>query len=131
MTCSGLLALSLSVLLIEGVSAQDARPRRNPSEITQEELANPSVGQLNLLQVIQQLRPNWLRVRGSPSLTGGGRSTPGVVLDNMSQSFERLASLRAADVTSLVFLSAGDATTRFGTGYPNGAILVTTINGRP
>ena len=139
-TYPSLLALSLSLLLIGSASAQDARPRRDPNEINQEELATPGLGQLTLLRAIQQIRPNWFRARGAPSImlggSGwstqmGGRATPGDIVDNVRQPLERLESLRASDVSSLVFLSAGDATTRYGTGYPNGAILVTTVNGRP
>jgi hypothetical protein len=126
-TCAPLLAIALALFTTESASAQSERPRRNPSEITQEELAQTSIRQLSLMRVIQQLRPNWIRVRGAPSFSQGGRGIPAVVVDNMPQPVERLESLRAYDVTSMVLMSAGDATTRFGTGYPNGAILITTV----
>lgn len=93
--------------------------RRSSNRIVAEELA--SVSELDLFSAVQRLRPAWLRpgTRGAmPQLiVNGSPSSAGV---------ESLRSFRATDVTSLEFMSASDATTRFGTGYTAGAILVTT-----
>ena len=73
----------------------------------------------------QGLRPRWIRPRGALSRTGGD-VFPGVILDDTRHEFSILRSLRPAEVSSLRYLNAGDATTRYGTGYINGLILVTT-----
>jgi hypothetical protein len=39
---------------------------------------------------------------------------------------ENLDALRAADIQDMRYLNAADATTRFGTNYVSGVILVTT-----
>jgi hypothetical protein len=55
-----------------------------------------------------------------------GRNPPGLIVDGIPQPFEVMEHMPATEIIHLEFLSATDATTRFGTGYPNGAILVTT-----
>ena len=80
-----------------------------------------SMAELDVYQAITRLRPTWLR-------TSQGGHTPVVVLDGSPQTGgpDMLRSFRVADVTALAFMNASDATTRFGTGYAAGAILVTT-----
>jgi hypothetical protein len=56
-----------------------------------------------------------------------GRNPPGVIVDGIPQPFEVMESMSPTEVLYMEFLSALDATTRFGTGYVNGAILITTI----
>lgn len=76
--------------------------------------------QISAYEAIQRLRARWLQSRtGQP---------PAVHLDGNLQSggMERLRSLRAFEIQELEYMSPADATTRYGTGYPNGLILVTT-----
>lgn len=76
--------------------------------------------------VISQLRPAWLRPRGAPSLTDADPH-PAVYLDGLY--FGGIDDLRAVPANQLEtarYLSASDATTRFGTDHASGAILVTT-----
>jgi hypothetical protein len=79
------------------------------------------MAELDVYQAIGRLRPAWLRI--SPQ-----GASPVVVVDGSPQmgGLEQLRSFQAADVTALEYMSASDATTRFGTGYSGGAILVTT-----
>ena len=79
-----------------------------------------SVPQLSAFQAIQRLRPRWLNTR-----TG---ATPMVHVDGNIQmgGADALHNLRAADVQEMRYLNAADATTRFGTNYVSGVILVTT-----
>lgn len=79
--------------------------------------------QLNARQAIERLRPNWLRSRL-------GRAPVVVVEGNPGQSVQILESIRATDVTEMRFLSARDATTRYGTGYDGGAIVISLQRGR-
>ena len=49
-----------------------------------------------------------------------------MIVDGVPQPFEVMENMPATEIIDVEFISAADATTRFGTGYPNGAILVTT-----
>jgi hypothetical protein len=53
---------------------------------------------------------------------------PGVIVDGTPQAggVESLRSMRASDASELRFLNSSDATTRYGTGYTAGAIVVST-----
>ena len=94
----------------------DDRPRRDPNLITFVEMADWSAN--TLYEVIQTLRPRWLQ--------GRGRGAPAVVLDNRRVDLGTLRTLRPTDVELVRWVSAPDATTRFGTGYANGLIEVET-----
>lgn len=94
-------------------------PRRGSStRITADELAN--VAELDLFSAVNRLRPTWLRPqsRGTlPVIIRDGTAQPGGV--------DALRSMRAGEVSELQYMSSSDATTRYGTGYTAGAIVVT------
>lgn len=101
-----------------GVGPGQSTPRGSSDRIIESEL--DALHQLSALEAIQRLRPRWLTTRtGTP---------PMVHVDGNIQmgGVEALRTLRAADVQEIRRLSAADATTRFGTNYVSGAILVTT-----
>ena len=79
------------------------------------------LSELDVYQAIGRLRPAWLRTSPQGAL-------PVIVLDGSPQTagLDFLRAFRTADVTTLEYMNASDATTRFGTGYTGGAILVTT-----
>lgn len=90
-------------------------PRRDPNLISAEELAEYTT--LTAHDVIRRLRPRWLRARG-----GGA---PQLIMDGARMGgMEGLSSISVADVELLRYMSASDATMRFGTNFPNGAIEV-------
>ncbi len=93
--------------------------RRLQNAITFAELDGQDA--VDCYHLIQRLRPRWLRARG------GG--TPEVFIDG-AQLLGGVHALRGmpfgGGVEEIRFLSALDATTKFGTGYVNGAILITT-----
>ncbi len=96
-------------------------PRRDPNLITAEELTDfPTV---SALDAIRRLRPRWLQ--------GRGNMRPQLVLDGarMSNLEDGLQSVQAASVRTMRYLSASDATMRFGTNYIGGAIEVITRGG--
>lgn len=119
----GFATLSLALLLSAagcggGSGAAPARPAGSSADrIVEEELT--TLHQLSALEAVRRLRPRWLQTRtGSP---------PRVHVDgNPIGTSENLNSLRAADVQEMLYLNAADATTRFGTNYISGVILVTT-----
>jgi len=114
---SALLALFLGVTACASSSGSADGPRRDPNVITQDELAD--LQQLDALQVVQRLRPRWLRIRAGavPETVVNGSRIEGQA--------EALRNYRVGEIRELRYLSPSDATLRFGTGYPAGAILVT------
>ena len=105
-----------------GVSA--GGQRSNPNVITTAELRQADAEGLSAFQAIQRMRPQWLRGRGVGSF-GGGAALPRVLVEEAPfGEVDDLRSMDASDIEELRFLGAADATTRFGTGYPAGAILV-------
>ena len=98
--------------------------RRNPNVITTADLREMDAEGLTAFQTIQRMRPQWLRSRGVGSF-GGGSSLPKVLVEEAPfGEVDDLRSMDVSEIDELRFLGAADATTRFGTGYPAGAILV-------
>lgn len=80
----------------------------------------------NALDAIRRLRPAWLRGGTRPAIAVGQTSTyPRVHLNGVPlQNISELEQIDARDVREIRFLNGPDASTRFGTGYVNGAILI-------
>ena len=102
-----------------GGAVSEGGVRRASSRISAEELT--AVAELDVRSAINRLRPSWLR-------QGTRGALPALIMDGTVQhaGLDMLSSLRATDVVALEFMSASDATTRYGTGYTSGAIVVTT-----
>jgi len=114
-------ALALSAVVTgcaSGGAGGDGTPRASRDRIVAEELA--PLQQLNAFEVVQRLRPAWLRIRAG--------NLPAVVLDGtpLEGGTETLRTYRVGEIRELRYLSPADATMRFGTGYPAGAILIIT-----
>lgn len=111
-----------------GTSAASApRPARGSANvITEAEVLAANVN--NAYEAIQRLRPTMLRGRGSASSSDQSGSQGLVVYVDGSPlgGVQALGNISALNVREIRYLSASDATTRFGTGHPVGAILVTT-----
>ena len=100
-----------------GSSGGSSGPRRDPNLITAEELAEYTT--LSALDVIRRLRPRWLQSRGQTSaqvIQDGAR---------LGDPQNALRSMPVSDIAEMRFLSASDATMRYGTNYPGGAIEIT------
>lgn len=104
-----------------GGGSGEGGPRRNPNLITAEELVDFPT--LNALDAIRRLRPRWLQ--------GRGNLRPTVVVDGarMTNLEDALQSVQAAAVRTMRYMSASDATMRFGTNFVGGAIEVITRGG--
>ena len=78
------------------------------------------LGQINAYLAIERLRPQWLRTRSGDQpvlyVDGGRRG-----------SFNDLRTTLVSEIEQIEWMSANDATTRYGTGHTGGAIFVTTI----
>lgn len=101
------------------------RPRRDPNVITVEELASRPT--LTARQAIEQLRPQFLRVRGTTTL--GNAQTQDVIwvyVDGTRMgTVEVLNNIGVHEVREIRYLNPAEATNRYGTGHVQGAILVT------
>jgi hypothetical protein len=81
----------------------------------------------NAYEVVQRLRPGWLRTRGRISIQYPTAQNPVVYVDNIR--FGSPNSLRQVSVDAIEeirYMGASEATTRFGTGHAGGVILVRT-----
>jgi hypothetical protein len=107
------------------VVSSPGRPRKDPNVITEAELSARSA--LTARQVIEQLRPQFLRVRGTTTL--GNAQTSDVVwvyFDGTRMgTVEVLNNIGAHEIREIRYLSPSEATNRYGTGHVQGAILVT------
>jgi len=76
--------------------------------------------QLDAFQAIQRLRARWLQSRSGTfaKVYVDGAERPG--------GLDSLNGMPVADISDMRYLSANEATTRFGTGNSGGAILITT-----
>lgn len=117
--------LSLLAVVILGSACassgqpNQSRPRRSRNLITADELSGLSVS--TAYEAVRRLRPAWLQARG--------RSPLPVVYRNNSRwggDPSSLQGIRVGSVSEMRFLSASDATTRYGTGFAGGVILVVT-----
>ena len=126
-TSLALLVLALATLTACATSAGAAGPRRSANELTAEDLKDPSVATLTAWDAITRLKPNWLRPRGASSLNTPDDNMPRAMLNESVQPLDILRSLRAAEISTITYLSASDATTKYGTGYTNGLIMISTV----
>lgn len=115
----------LASLLVACSSATTARtPRGGDRDIlaaAEIELSNAGT----LHEAIQRLRPHFFFSRGRTSLRAPNSVRPAVIVNSVPQaSFESLRTISAQDVLYVRYLSAPEATTRFGTGYMAGVIEV-------
>jgi hypothetical protein len=99
--------------------------RRDPSVITAEELASAPQG--DLYGAIQQLRPNFMQMRGATTFgIATGPEVIQVYVDGvLVGDTSVLKQYQTRDTKEVRKLSAADATQKYGTGHSQGAILVT------
>lgn len=121
------LAIAAAALLVLG--ACGGRPRHvTPQDrnlITADEIARSNA--TNAYEAVERLRPSFLRTRGSQSLQNQEPPTPMIYIDGMRYGpLATLASVPAIGIVSIQYLSAIEATQRFGFGNEGGAIMITT-----
>jgi hypothetical protein len=121
------LALVLSLVLVQWgcASSRTSRAPRDRNLITREELADLPAG--TAYDAVQRLRPSWLRSRSATiGRSGQGEvSLPAVFADGVYYGpLDTLSRFDLEAVEDIEYLSARDATTLHGTGYPGGIILL-------
>lgn len=104
-----------------GASKPDAGTDRNL--ITREQLQ--SMPSTTARDAINRLHRDWLRGRGGTIQGQTGRVYPKVFVDSRPYGeINVLYGFGIETVEEIRFISASDATTRFGTGYPGGIINI-------
>ncbi len=115
----------LALLVSACASSGRSRSLGARNLITRAEIESVNVS--TAYEVVQQLRPHFLSPRGQTSIQDPSSSLPVVYVNGVRYGTpDVLRSLRSMDVQEMRFLSASDATTRYGTGHVGGVIEVTT-----
>jgi hypothetical protein len=123
--------LSLLPLLLafpsEGRAQEAEKPRYDRNRITLEEVTTKATDAKTAYDVVRRLRPQFLRSRPSGSVQNRAPVAIKVFVDGgFRGGLNVLNEIQAHNVIEINYLNGSDATTRFGTGYESGAILVTT-----
>lgn len=81
----------------------------------------------NAYELVERLRPTMLRPRGVSSSSNAEGSVSGIVVyseDVRLGDVQQLKTVMRATVYEIRYISATDATTRWGTGHANGVIQI-------
>ena len=122
--------LCLAILAIPAsLAAQDSaqkppKIKRNPDLITQQEIEATSDATDTGLQLVQQLRPNWLRQRGTASIRSTTPPVQVYVSGVKRGGPSSLDDISRQSIKEIQHLNGNDASSRFGMGHESGAILV-------
>lgn len=107
----------------EDASVQTERTRRSYGELLHEDIIEARHN--TALDAVRAMRPQWLRKRGLGSI-----SRPEMVkvyINGMLRGGpQALREVNSDSIRSIQYLSASDATQRFGTDHASGAIIVLT-----
>lgn len=120
--------LMLAALASLTVACASARPpaagaTRDPDVITIAELERHA--DITARQAIERLRPRFLRMRGPSSLQNPDADRLLVYVDNSRiGGIEVLDQIHAFEIREIRYLSAPDATSRYGTGHSGGVIAI-------
>ena len=124
---------AMSLLAVAcGIIGACSSPGAQPGKLGTRNVILPDdiarVGATNALEAIQQLQPRMLaKQRGPSSINFENQTQIAVYLDGTRfGGIETLALIQATPILEIRFLSASEATFRFGTGNSGGAIVITT-----
>ena len=102
---------------------QAAATPRNPDVISTAELEQYSNAPVR--QAIERLHPRFLRTRGTGTIHSRDSDRPVVYLGSTRMGgLEYLDQVATTDLREIRYLSASDASQRFGVGHPGGAIVL-------
>jgi hypothetical protein len=127
---SVLLSLTLGTMLGSASRASGqatGQPKYQRDRIVFDEIEAKASDAKNAYEVIERLRPQFLRARPSRTISNQNPVPIHVFIDGGYRGgLEVLREITANSVIEITYLNGTDATTRFGTGYESGAILVKT-----
>ena len=93
--------------------------------LTMQELNEVSFS--TVFEAVRALRPRWLQARSGASLRTPEPQTAMVYIDGQLRGgLNEMWNLLPTEVSEIRYMSASDATTRFGTNHVGGAIVITT-----
>lgn len=124
--------VALALAAVSACASSGARgsssPRYSQNVITSEELATVDVA--DAYQAVQRLRPQFLVQSRGPTDMGSTRSgsNGGIVvyIDNTRLGgVSSLSQVPKNEIREIRYLTASEAAQRFGTGTPDGAIVIT------
>jgi hypothetical protein len=121
---TSILVLSLVLSACASSGSRSAGAASSPRNvITAEQIA--AAGRSSAYEVVQQLRPEWLRGRGATSITNTEAGLPVVFLNTARQgSIDVLRSMTLPEIREIRYHTGPEATQLFGTGVSGGAIQV-------
>ncbi|MGH9421140.1 MAG: hypothetical protein ACRD3J_14280 [Thermoanaerobaculia bacterium] len=100
---------------------------RNRNVILAPEIESYRTSGMTAYDIVAHLRPEYLKNRGISNFSQSAPLTATVYVNGAAYGdIDTLKSFDAGIVTEIRYLSASDATTRFGTDHTAGAILVST-----
>lgn len=129
-------ALAMTAAGLTPALAQDPpaeRPRRTPNLITAEEIKERAPTAAHAKEIIDRLRPQWVRNRRPAVQMSNMSTTPRlrVYIDGIQVNDPNaLETITRESILELQFVSGIDASTRFGVDHELGAVLVRTNRGR-
>lgn len=124
-----LVAAATGCASLRAVATDDAPAGRDARDLLTSD-ALREVENLSAYEAIRRLQPRWLNERGPSVLVRPARAGRRVYLDGLY--FGDMSSLKRMSVRTIQeirFLSAGEATLRYGTGHPDGAFDIFTRQG--
>lgn len=120
-----MLAVALIAAACATTGSQDASRGGDRDRLTAEQVRELAPQFDTAYDLVRNVRPLWLRIRGATSPTTDGAIALYVDGARYGTS-EDLRRISVTAVESMRYLSPSDATNRYGTGHVHGAILVTT-----
>lgn len=102
--------------------------KQNPNLISTEEIVASSAS--NAYEVIQRLRPSFLRTRGAVHGTPGAANAMEMVdlvvylNENRLGGSDQLRQISTTDIREIRYFNSSEATTKWGTGHSAGAIQI-------
>jgi|SRR5687768_17466596 len=120
-------AVLIAVLPVLAVACSSSPRQRTTARqqrvITKEEIG--SVRYSTAFEVVEALRPQWMRIRGRTSFSA--QEYVKVYLDDsLLGAPDQLRQITARSIASIRFLDGNEATTRWGLDHGHGAIVVLT-----
>jgi hypothetical protein len=119
------LALTIAACGGSTPRAGQAGPGGDRNVILAEEIIQ--VENATAMDVVQRLRPHMLQRRGPTSISQQENTYPVIYIDGLRRGdINELRQIPASTVARIEYISAADATTRWGTGHTAGVIAVST-----
>lgn len=116
----------LCLLVVSACASTGSSGLGSPDVVTRAEM--DAVNAADAYALLQRLRPQFLRSRGSVSMRNSSDSYAIVYLNDVRHGgIMSLRDILVTDIQEIRFISGADATTRWGTGHGSGVILVRTM----